>query len=159
MVGRTTLPHGRATNDDGLLSIIEAMSGNAAKIVEGIPVLSDQGVEVPMHRKIDVLSAGEGQDVGKAEHHGLAGPGEGNGVRAPVHLPLGSGLGLEADDRGRLGLRPHGAKAVAQDGDAPLVALLPHFFKEALARDVGKLGEKSPDPIHMRVQLARPGKR
>ena len=137
---------GLKAHDNGFFPIVEAVAGNAAKKIKGILVTPDQGVEVPMHREIDVVPAREGQNVGKTKHRCLAVPGEADRIRAPIHLPLESGFRLEAHDRGSLWPKPHGPKAVPQDGDAPLIAFFPQFFKEALARDVGKPVQKSPNP-------------
>ena len=71
-----------------LFVIVEAFPRHSAIILEGILMPSDQGVKVTVYRKVDILPSGEAQDIGEALYLALTGTGEGDRIRAPIHLPL-----------------------------------------------------------------------
>jgi len=68
------------------------------------------------------MPAGETEDVGETLYDGFAGLQEPDRVRAPVHLPLKTGLGLEADDGRLLRAGPETPQPIPEDADAPVVA-------------------------------------
>jgi len=85
-------------------------------------VAANQGEKIPLRGKVDVMPAGEPQDVGKALDRSFAGLQELDGVRAPVHLSLQAGLGLEADDGRFFRAGPQTAQPIPEDADAPVVS-------------------------------------
>src|SRR5512142_2819776 len=72
----------------GLLAIVQTLLGHAPKVLESILMPADEGVEISVRRKVEVLPPGEGQDIGKALHLALAGSGERDRIGTPVHLSL-----------------------------------------------------------------------
>ena len=48
---------------DCFFPVIEPLPGDSAEVFEGIQMAADQGEEIAMLSKIDVLSSGESQDV------------------------------------------------------------------------------------------------
>ena len=127
-----------------LFSVVEAFIGRAAKVLEGIPVPPDERVEIPGRDEVDILSPGKPQDVGKAQHRGFSGTHERDGIRAPVHLPLLAGLGLEADHRFTLGPLSHGPQPVPEDRDPSRVSGIPELLEHAHARYVGEFLDEPP---------------
>lgn len=150
---------GLEAEHNGFLPIIETVAWNAAKKVESIPVTSDEGVEVTMESKINVLSAGESQDIGKAEDYGFAALQEWYGVGTPIHLPLNPRVCLKPKDRVFLWAVAHGPQSISQDGFTPFIAFDLQLFKEALTGDVWKFIQKGPDSRQIRIELACSRKR
>ena len=82
-----------------LLAVIKALFGDTSKIQKGILMPPDQGVEVLMDGKVNIMPSGEGQNIGKTLHLALACAFESNEVRAPIHLTLPPGFCLKSDCR------------------------------------------------------------
>jgi len=101
--------------DHRLFTIVEALAGQAAKILEGVPVTTDERVEIAMEGKIDIVPSRKGQDVRETEDGSLASLLEVDGIGAPVHLPLDSAIRLETNDGVPFGPPAHGSQAPPKD--------------------------------------------
>ena len=84
--------------EDGLFPVVEAVPGNPSEMGKSILMPADQGEKFSIFREIDVLPPRKAKYIGKTKHVSLAALGEIDLVRAPVHLALLTGFGLEPDD-------------------------------------------------------------
>jgi hypothetical protein len=124
---------------------------------EGVMVPSDQGEEIPSLRKIDKMPSGEAQDKRKALHRGLAGPGKIDGVRAPVHLPLNAGRGLETNNRRFLrGGTQAPSQQIPEDADTATIPGSSEFFKEPLSSNLGIFFQNIFDGILKGIKFTGP---
>src|SRR3989339_83040 len=123
--------------DDRLLAVVETLGRGARKMREGVLMAANQGEKIPPRGKVDVMPAGEPEDVGKTLYGGFAGFKELDGVRTPVHLSLKAGLRLEADDGRFFRAGPEMPKPILQDADAASIACVAKLFEEPLPRDPG----------------------
>jgi len=96
-------PAGLPSKHNRLLAVIKALFGDTPKIGKGILMSPDQGVEIPMKGKVNIMSPGKTRDVRETQNLAFACAGKFNGVRTPIHLPLTAGLCLKSDYRLSLG--------------------------------------------------------
>ena len=143
--------------DDGLFIVIETLTGQAAKILEGIPVAADEREEVSLQGKIDIVPSGKGQDVGKTQDGCFPPLLEVDGIGATVHLPLDAGIRLKANDGVAFGFPAKRPQAAPKDRDATPIAGFPQFLEEAHPGNVWVGGEEFLDPWQEGVELASSG--
>ena len=89
---------------------------------------SDQSIKITMHRKVDVLTPGEAQDIRETQHLALTGMGEGNRIGTPIHLTLLPNTRFEPDDRFSR-WRSHYTEPVPQDADAAPISRFLQFLE------------------------------
>jgi hypothetical protein len=122
---------------DCFLPVVQTVLRNPLKMVEGVLVPADQGEELAVGGKVDILLPGKAQDIGKTENLGLAGSGEGDGVGAPIHLTLDPGICLKSDDRIAFGLGVQLPESVPEDADPALIALHAELLVQPLSGHLG----------------------
>ena len=140
--------------DDGLFIVIETLTGQAAKILEGIPVAADEGEEVSLQGKIDIVPPRKAQDIGETEDGCLPSLLEVDGIGAPVHLPLDAALGLKANDGIAFGSPAKRPQAAPKDRDATPIAGFPQFLEEAHSGNVRVGGQEFLDLWQEGIELA-----
>jgi hypothetical protein len=104
-----------------LFAIIKTLPGHSPKVLEDILMSSDQGIEIPVGRKVDVLPSGKTQDVRKALHLALATMGKGDRIGTPIHLPLPPRFRLKSDHRFSI-RRPQFLEPFPQNTDPSRIA-------------------------------------
>lgn len=122
--------------DNCFFVIIQALSGHAAEIGEGVLVPADQGEKIPSPRELDKVPARVAQNIRETQDLDPALQGEGDFVRAPVHLALLAWFGLEPDDRFETRLF-YPREILPQDGESAGVAFVPEGFQDTLTLDIG----------------------
>ena len=138
----------------GFLAVVEALGGGALEVGEGVPMTADQGEEVAPRGEVYELAPGEAQDVGEALHLLFSRLQEVDGIGAPVHLPLHTGIGLEADHRLFLGQCSAFAQPVPEDADAPPIPCVAQLLQEPDTGDPGELLQKTRERLVEGVELA-----
>src|SRR4030067_2527691 len=81
-----------------LLPIVKTLLGHSLKMAEGVLMPPDQGEELAVGGKVNVLPPGKAQDIGEAENLGFAASGKSDRIGAPIHLSLEPGIGLKSHD-------------------------------------------------------------
>jgi hypothetical protein len=138
-----------------LFVIVKTLSRHSPKVLEGILMSSDQAIEVTVDRKVDVLPSGEAQDVRKTLYLALAGTGEGDRIRTPIHLTLSPRFRLKSYHRFSR-RSPQFLEPLPQNADAPRITHFLQLLIDPQARDVGVLLQQLLDLWVESVKLAHP---
>ena len=139
--------------------VVQTDGGHALQVVEGADVFPDRGREVLGLDKVQVRPPRVAQDVAEQIDAAPAFRAEVDVISAVVHLCLGTGGGLEADDRFPCRLRPQLLDPLADDGVAAGKAPGTQFFMDPHGRHVRVAFQELADEGIVLIQATRPRRR